>query len=331
MTHTHIAVIGTGSWGTALAQHLAHIGHMVRLWGRDAALVAEINTLRRNDRYLPAIVLHDGITACADLGDAVRGADTVLLVTPAQTMPALRAQLDAAGAADKTIVLCSKGIMLDTGGLPTDCFAGHTRLAVLTGPTFAREVAMGLPAAATLACADEQLGADLVRQLGGPMFRLYWTPDVIGAQAAGALKNVLAIACGIVDGLGLGDNARAALITRGVAEIARFVRAKGGQVDTLMGLCGIGDIVLTCASNQSRNYALGLSLGQGKDIHTLLPALRSVPEGVPTSAAIGRLLKDDGLELPICQGVAAIVSGQASVHQIMDALLQRPLRTGREV
>lgn len=325
---SRIAILGSGAWGTALAQHLAQ-SHEVVLWGRDDDVLQEIETQHQNARYLPAVALNANIKTENNAKTAVQDADIVLIVTPAQAVPDMWREIESA-AKNKPIVLCAKGILIESGQLLPEIFGADVKLAALTGPTFAREVAMGLPTAATLACADEKLGQELVQTLSGPMFRLYWTRDVIGAEAAGALKNVLAIACGIVDGLGLGDNARAALITRGVAEIGRYVRHKGGQGETLMGLCGLGDIVLTCASHQSRNYSLGVSLGQGQTIEALMANRLSIAEGVPTALAIGRLAKEQNLDMPICQGVAALVAGKANVQQVVEALLQRPLREGEE-
>lgn len=322
-----IAVLGSGAWGTALAHHLASNNHDAILWGRDADTLNTIAFEHRNDRYLAAIPLHHNIRVHHDAQSAIDESDIVLMVTPAQTIPALLQQIDLR---NKPTVLCAKGIMLNTRQLLPELFANDAPIAALTGPTFAREVAMGLPTAATLACRNEQLGQELVQTLSGPLFRLYWSPDIMGAEAAGALKNVLAIACGIVDGLGLGDNARAALITRGMTEIARYVRHKDGQPETLMGLCGIGDIVLTCASHQSRNYSLGVALGQGQDIDTLIKNPAALAEGAPTSQAIAQDIKEHNLDMPICQAVAAIIAGKVSVQEAVDALLQRPLRTTGE-
>ncbi len=320
---SRIAVLGSGAWGTALAHHMAVNNHDVILWGRDTATLDSIAANKGNERYLPAIPLSEKIKTQNDAQTAIDASEIILLVTPAQTIPHMLHQLDLK---TKPTVLCAKGILLNTRQLLPELFADTAPIAALTGPTFAREVAMGLPTAATLACRDETLGQDLVQTLSGPLFRLYWSSDIMGAEAAGALKNVLAIACGIVDGLGLGDNARAALITRGMAEIARYVRHKGGQSDTLMGLCGLGDIVLTCASHQSRNYSLGVALGQGQDIQTILQNPTALAEGAPTSQAIAQEIKAHNLDMPICQAVAAIIAGKVSVQEAVDALLQRPLR-----
>lgn len=322
-----IAVLGAGAWGTALAQHCSLNNHDVILWGRDDATLEDIAAHKINKKYLPAIPLSDKITVQHDAQKAADLSDIILLVTPAQSVPAMLQQTDFQ---DKIIVLCAKGILMDTRQLLPELFPNNKNIAALTGPTFAREVAMGLPTAATLACADETLGKELVQTLSGHMFRLYWSQDIIGAEVAGALKNVLAIACGIVDGLGLGDNARAALITRGMAEIGRYVRHKGGQPETLMGLCGLGDIVLTCASHQSRNYTLGMAIGQGQDVRTLLNSLKSVAEGAPTSQAIVQEIKTHDLDMPICQMVGAIIAGKIAVKDAVHNLLQRPLRDTQE-
>lgn len=325
-----IAVIGSGAWGTALAQTLAMRGHTVSLWGRDEDVKEDIETNRRNGRYMPALTLSDNINPTTDLAEAIRTAEIVLLVTPAQSLPDMLPTLKGAGITSKTVVLCSKGILIQTGQLLSELFDANQKLAILSGPTFAREVAMGLPTAATLACADEILGQALVQTLSSQSFRLYWSRDVIGTQIVGSLKNVLAIACGIVDGLDLGDNARAALITRGMAEIARYARWRGGQPETLMGLCGLGDVVLTATSHQSRNYSLGLALGQGQSIKALLQSMTSVAEGVPTSKAIAQQIFAHNLDMPVCVGIAGIVTGNLSVQQVVDQLLQRPIKLDEE-
>lgn len=327
---SQIAVIGSGAWGTALAQSLAMRGHHIALWGRDEDVREDIKTNRRNARYLPAVTLSDNITPTTDIARAIKAADIVLLVTPAQALPDMIPTLKGTGIDRKIVVLCSKGIIIQTGQLLSELFDTDQKLAVLSGPTFAREVAMGLPAAATLACGDETLGQTLVQTLSSQSFRLYWSRDIIGTQITGSLKNVLAIACGIVDGLGLGDNARAALITRGMAEIARYARWRGGQTETVMGLCGLGDVVLTATSTQSRNYSLGLSLGQGQTIQSLMQSMTSVAEGVPTAKAVATQIMAHNLDMPICIGVAGIVTGNLSVQQVVDQLLQRPIKLDEE-
>ncbi len=325
---SNITVIGSGSWGTALAQHCANNDHNVTLWGRDEILIDEINTKHQNGHYLPAITLNNNIKGETNLSKAVDSSEIILIVTPAQTLPDMIKNIGADVLKTKTIILCAKGILIETGQMLAELFDKDQKLAVLTGPTFAREIAMGLPAAATLACTDEALGTELVQSLSSSTFRLYWSKDVVGAESVGALKNVLAIACGIVDGMGLGDNARAALITRGMAEIARFVIFKGGSQETLLGLCGLGDIVLTCASHQSRNYSLGVTLGQGIEMTNISKEI--VTEGVPTALALAKQIQNNNLDMPIALGVAAIVSGKMNVKTAVDAILQRPIRTDQE-
>jgi glycerol-3-phosphate dehydrogenase (NAD(P)+) len=319
---TNIGIIGGGAWGTALAQVWAQKGHHVILWARRDFVVERVNDLRVSSA-LPGVTLHDGITATTALDD-LHDADILIYVLPAQE---LRGFLDAFKPTPGTpFVIAAKGIEIASGLLPADvaeeCIPGlHT--AILTGPNFAREVAIGLPAAATLACRTPPIRAQLLDTLSTPTYRLYGSTDVTGASVGGALKNVLAIACGIVDGLKLGDNARAAVVTRGLAEIARLSVAMGGSRETLMGLSGIGDILLSCTSTQSRNYRYGLALADG-DVHNLHDD--TTVEGIHTANAILPLIGRLGIEMPIAVGVAACLNGQLSVEAAVQALLQRPTR-----
>ncbi|MHA1536215.1 MAG: NAD(P)H-dependent glycerol-3-phosphate dehydrogenase [Alphaproteobacteria bacterium] len=324
-----IAVIGAGAWGTALASVAARAGREVRLWAREAEVVAGINADRENAAFLPGVTLDAGIAATGDLGQAAADADAVLLVAPAQHTRSVAGELAHHIGANVPIVLCAKGIEEGSGALMSEIVQREMpgrAMAVLSGPTFAAEVAAGLPTAITLASAERGLGERIVTALGGRHFRPYWSPDIIGAQIGGAVKNVLAIACGIVAGEGLGDNARAALITRGLAEMVRLGVAKGARTETLFGLSGLGDLTLTCNSEQSRNYSLGAALGRGKTLDEILGARRSVAEGVHTAASVTALAAKLDVEMPICAGVNAILHQGAAVEEAIEALLTRPFR-----
>ncbi len=324
-----IAIIGAGAWGTALAAVAGRAGREVMLWAREAEVVAGINAGHENALFLPGVALDAAIAATGDLGEAVAGADALLMVAPAQHTRALAAELAACVGADIPVVICAKGIEEGTGALLSEvlekALPGRV-LAVLSGPTFAAEVAGGLPTAITLASVDRDLGERLMAALGGRHFRPYWSPDVVGAQIGGAVKNVLAIACGIVAGEGLGDNARAALITRGLAEMVRLGAAKGARTETLFGLSGLGDLTLTCNSEQSRNFSLGAALGRGQALADIMGARRSVAEGVHTAASVTALAGKLGVEMPICAAVNAILHQGAAVGEAIEALLTRPFR-----
>ena len=318
-----IGVIGGGAWGTALAQVAARGGAPVLLWAREAEVVASINHGHENTRFLAGIALPESIHATDSLGD-ISDCDALLVVVPAQHVRAVLAET-AVGATP--LVLCAKGIEAGTQLLVGEvAHALHPRapIAVLSGPTFAHEVAAGRPTAVTLACADEALGAALAERLGGPTFRPYASTDVIGAEIGGAVKNVLAIACGVVEGAGLGHNARAALIARGFAEMVRFGIARGAQVETLSGLSGLGDLVLTCSSTSSRNFSLGMGLGQGKRAADLLADRLTVAEGAFTAPVLREAAGEAGVDMPVVEAVCALLAG-SDVHAVIDALLARPL------
>lgn len=323
-----ISVIGAGAWGTALATVARRAGRDVVIHAHEAETAAAINTAHQNTGFLPGIKLDPAITATEDLAAAGAHADAILMVTPAQFLRATLAAL--APAESVPIVICSKGIELDTGKLMNEVAGeaapGRT-FAVLSGPTFAAEVARGLPTAVTLASQDTEVAATLAAALGTPSFRPYTAGDVVGAEVGGAIKNVIAIACGIVDGRGLGQNARAAVIARGLAEIARFAAALGADPRTLMGLSGLGDLTLTCTSVASRNYSLGEALGQGETLEQVMSGRRSVAEGVTTAPAVLTRAAALGVEMPICAAVAAILQDGASVDATIADVLARPLRT----
>ena len=317
-----VSVLGAGAWGTALANVAARAGHEVRLWGRDASAMATLASTRENP-HLPGVALDAGVTPTADLAQAA-AADLLLSVVPAQATRDLTGRLRGLVAAGRPIVLCSKGIERGAGLFMSEVLAQtlpDNPAAVLSGPSFAADVSRGLPTAVTLAAQDESLAKDIAAALSAPAFRLYHTSDVIGAEIGGAAKNVLAIACGIAAGRGLGASAVAALVARGFAELSRFGRACGARPDTLMGLSGLGDLVLTCGSTQSRNYSFGYAIGRGET-----PGRGKLAEGAFTAGVLVELAKARGVDMPIAQSVDAIVAGRISVDAAVEALLARPSR-----
>ncbi len=323
-----IGIVGAGAWGTALAAAAARAGRTVTLWAREQDVVASINGTRENARFLPGIALDAAITASGD-ATALGSANLILLATPAQHLRATAA--DFAGHISGTVplVICAKGVELESGALMSEVVreaAGDRPLAVLSGPTFAHEVARGLPSAVTLACADNVLGEAISAALGGATFRPYLTDDMTGAQIGGALKNVMAIAAGIAIGRGLGENARAAIMTRGFAEMVRLALAKGARLETLAGLSGLGDLVLTCSSVQSRNFSLGVALGEGTPLADILGARESVAEGVTSAPAMVALGKKLAIDLPIAEAVDAVLHQGADISETIAALLSRPFR-----
>ncbi|MDP9196476.1 MAG: NAD(P)-dependent glycerol-3-phosphate dehydrogenase [Pseudomonadota bacterium] len=328
MNFQTIGIVAPGAWGTALALAIARAGRDVLLWARDPDLVRQMQTRRENTRYLPGIPLEGRIRITDSLKD-LAGADVVLLVTPAQVVRETCRALRPVLADTVPVILCAKGIELGTGKLLSEVTAeelsGHS-VATLSGPTFATEVARGLPTAVTLACADPALGQALAAALGSPVFRPYVCTDVIGAEVGGAVKNVLAIASGIVEGKGLGENARAALITRGLSEITRLATALGGRAETMMGLSGFGDIILTCTSRKSRNMSLGYEIGQGKPLKEIMAGRQGVVEGLPTAGAVMALAQRLGIDMPICAAVDTILNHGARVDETIRILLTRPFR-----
>lgn len=319
-----IGVIGAGAWGTALAQMLSSDGRDVVLWAREAALVEEINTQHTNSLYLAGHTLCEQITATDELSK-LDACATVLVVTPAQHMGHILAQLTSA---PRDLVLCSKGIEASSGHLMNEvarAACAQSAIAVLSGPTFAHEVAAGQPTAVTLACGDGRAQWErLAPAIARPAFRPYYSTDITGAEIGGSVKNVLAIACGVVEGLRLGQNARAALIARGYAEMLRFGEAMGGRAETLAGLCGLGDLVLTCSSSSSRNFALGRALGEGGKARELMADRTTVAEGAHTAPVLARLAQDKQIDMPIVEAVGAILEG-AQPSQVVAQLLARPL------
>ncbi|MGQ9371999.1 NAD(P)H-dependent glycerol-3-phosphate dehydrogenase [Azospirillum sp. ST 5-10] len=324
-----VGVVGGGAWGTAMALAALRAGRETLLWAREPAVAAAIARDRENPDYLPGVALPAELAATAELAD-LAGCDAVLLVTPAQHLRTVAGRLAPHLRPGAPAVICAKGIEIETTALMTEAVGAAlpagTPLAVLSGPTFAAEVARGLPTAVTLACADPVLGPRLREALGSLTFRPYLTDDLVGAQVGGAVKNVLAIACGVVVGRRLGDNARAALITRGLAEITRLAVALGGRAETLMGLSGLGDLTLTCSSLQSRNMSLGAALGEGRTLAEVLGERRSVAEGVYTARAVVGLAGRLGVDMPICRAVDAILNGGAGLDDTIRGLLSRPFR-----
>jgi glycerol-3-phosphate dehydrogenase (NAD(P)+) len=323
-----IAVVGAGAWGSALGSLCSRSGHDTVLWGRAPAVIENINARHENARYLPGIELDPALRATAAMTD-LASCEICLLAVPAQALRAVAEQLAKAIGTAVPVVLCAKGIEATSGLLMTEV-AGEALpgrpLAVLSGPTFAAEVARGLPTAVTLASRDLDLAQRLAEALGTRSFRPYVSDDPLGAEIAGAVKNVLAIACGIVAGRQLGDNARAALVTRGLAEMSRLALARGGKAETLMGLAGLGDLTLTCTTVQSRNYSLGVALGEGLGLEAALAAARGVVEGRFSAAATLAMAGGLGVEMPICAAVDAVVNRGADLERTIAGLLSRPFK-----
>jgi glycerol-3-phosphate dehydrogenase (NAD(P)+) len=319
-------VIGGGAWGTALAQVAASGGRETLLWAIEDEVVAAVNRIHENPIYLRGIKLDPAIRATANFSD-LGGCDAWLIVTPAQHM---RAVLGRMPCPDMPLVLCSKGIEESTGELLHEVardVCPTSPVAVLSGPTFAHEVAGGMPTAVTLAADDLALAKRLRDAIAQPTFRIYVSDDVAGAEIGGAVKNVLAIACGVVEGKGLGENARAALIARGFAEMTRFGVALGARPETLAGLSGLGDLVLTCSSTSSRNYSLGVGIGQGRAAADLLSDRQTVAEGAFTAPVLARLARERQIDMPIVAAVDALIGGRANVDEVLGELLARPPKT----
>jgi glycerol-3-phosphate dehydrogenase (NAD(P)+) len=322
-----IAVLGGGAWGTALANLAARAGAQVILWTRDPAHAAEIAATGFNARRLPGVPLLANVTATSDLA-LIQGADIVLLAVPAQTLRETAARARPHIAPHVPVIICAKGIERATGLFMSDVIAQtlpDNPPAVLSGPSFAEDVARGLPTAVTLAARDAEGAEALAAAFAAPWFRLYHTADIRGVEIGGSVKNVLAIACGIAAGRGLGKSAGAALIARGFAELTRFGRALGADPGTLMGLAGLGDLVLTCGSTQSRNYSFGFALGQGVSVEDAQAAAGTV-EGAQTCGILVELARRQGVDMPIAQAVESVLTGRVSVEDAITALLARPAK-----
>ncbi len=321
-----ISVVGGGAWGTALAAMATRVERDVLLWAREGDVVTSINETHENRDFLPNIELPKALKASRDLADAA-AADIILMVVPAQFVRAVATDLKEYVRESTPIILCAKGIEQTSGKLMNEVVIEvlpKSPLAVLSGPTFAGEVARGLPAAVTIASKYQQIAQNVANTLGQTTFRPYLSRDVVGAEVGGAVKNVLAVACGIVAGLDLGENARAALITRGMAEMIRFGEALGAKKETMMGLCGLGDLILTCSSPQSRNMSLGMALGQGRSVAEIMAGRKSVAEGYHTAGILAEIAAREAIDMPIARAVNDILHQGADVRQVAQDLMNRP-------
>jgi glycerol-3-phosphate dehydrogenase (NAD(P)+) len=326
----HIAVLGAGSWGTALAVHCARVGHDVRLWGRDPALMDEIARTRENAAYLPGIAVGDRVTATASLGTALADAPIVIAAVPSHGMRHVLRRAAPLLRRGAVLVSATKGLETDSLDRMSQVMAeeaGADRpVAVVSGPSFALEVARGLPTAVVVASSDAATGTRVQDSLKGPTLRLYGSDDVTGVEFGGALKNVIAIAAGVVEGLGLGHNAMAALITRGLVEMSRLACAEGSRRDTLAGLSGLGDLVLTCTGDLSRNRRVGIELGRGRSLGDILSSTKMVAEGVRTTGAALALGERHGVELPLAAQMSAVLEGRTTPREAVDVLMLRRQR-----
>ena len=324
--YNNISVIGGGAWGTALAAMAARAGRNVLLWAREDDVVTSINETHENKDFLSGISLPETLKATGDLGQAA-AADVILMVVPAQFVRSVALELMPHITESTPIILCAKGIEQSSGKLMNEVMKEvmpKTPLLVLSGPTFAREVALGMPSAVTIASKYQQIAQNVSETLGQTTFRPYLSRDVVGAEVGGAVKNVLAVACGIVAGLELGENARAALITRGLAEMVRFGETFGAKRETMMGLCGLGDLILTCSSSQSRNMSLGMALGQGKTVEEIMSGRISVAEGYHTAGILAEIAERENIEMPIAGAVNKILHKGGNVKKIVQNLMKRP-------
>jgi len=328
-----VAVLGAGSWGTALAMHLGRVGVPVRLWARDPQLAASMGAHRENPRYLPGTTLPDGVSVTADAGSALADSSTVLVAVPSHFVEAVLAGVGDRVAPSAVLVSATKGLEPRQGLRMSELLGQRLpgrRVAVLSGPSFAREVAQGRPTALVIASTDEGVAVELQHRFAGPALRLYTNRDVVGVELGGAVKNVMAIATGLVDGLGLGENARAALITRGLAEIVRLGTAAGAQPATFAGLAGLGDLVLTCTGSQSRNRALGGEIARGRSLAEVEAGTSMVAEGVRTVSSVLRMARARGVTMPICEEVAAVLFEGKPVAESLASLLAREPRPEEE-
>ena len=326
--YQNVTVLGAGAWGTALAQVAAAAGRQVLIWAREGEVVQGINQTHENPLFLPGIPLSPAVRATADIADAAK-ADLILAVPPAQHMRGVLRSLRPHLQPGAPLVLCAKGVERGSLALMTEVLREEipdVGPAVLSGPGFAKDVARGLPTATTIASPDAALAQRIVATIGLPTFRPYVADDLVGAEIGGAVKNVIAIACGVAEGRKLGDGARAALITRGFAELTRLGLAMGAKAETLSGLCGLGDLVLTCASLTSRNTSLGAALGEGRALKDILAERRSVAEGAESAPAVVALAAKYKVEMPICQAVDAIIGERIGIDEAITALLSRPFK-----
>ena len=328
---SRIAILGSGSWGTALAAHLAGAGHSVQLWGRNPELMHEIRARGANATYLPDIALPRTVTATASLEEALHRSEIVVATVPSHGTRAVMREAAPFVPRQALIVSATKGLEQESLLRVSEVIAQELRtsrpIAVLSGPSFAVEVARQLPTAVCVACADPVLAGDVQREFRASYFRLYASTDVVGVEVGGALKNIIAIAAGVVEGLGLGQNALAALVTRGLAEITRLACALGGQRETLAGLSGLGDLVLTCTGTLSRNRHVGVELAHGRSITDVVAGMRMVAEGVNTTAAALALGRAHAVELPIATQMSEVLTGRRTAAAAVEELMLRPQKT----
>lgn len=326
-----VSVLGAGSWGTALAFQLADNGHHVTLWGRDEALLEEITQTRCNGVYLPACKLPLNVRTQSDLAAAVNSSRILVLAVPSAALRTLAESIAAElGSRQEGIILTAKGIETSSAKLPhevvEETVGAKVPLASLSGPSFAEEVAQRLPTAVIVSSKNQAFADQAAALFHGPTFRVYTTDDVVGAEIAGAFKNIIAIATGISDGLGFGANARAALITRGLSEIRRLVEKMGGKAATLNGLAGVGDLVLTCTSTQSRNHRFGLLLAEGRSVEEAGKKINQATEGVPSAEVAQQLAQRCGVEMPICEQLTNVIMGKLDPRNAVQELLARPAK-----
>ncbi|MEL6370632.1 MAG: NAD(P)H-dependent glycerol-3-phosphate dehydrogenase [Pseudomonadota bacterium] len=325
-----LGVIGGGAWGTALAQQSARNGNKALIWAREPEVVEAINGRAENDVFLPGVSLTENVTATSKFED-VAACEALIFVAPAQFARGMFEKLAGLKSGPWPVLLCSKGIELTTGLLLTDVLDDvwpSAIPAVLSGPSFAKDVAEGKPTAVALACQENDLGHRWVATIGSQTFRPYLVNDLVGVELGGAVKNVIAIAAGAVDGAGLGESARAAIISRGYAEFRRIGAAMGANPQTMAGLSGLGDLILTATSERSRNMSLGQALGRGRTMVEIMGERTTVSEGIATAEAVVTLAKSKSVEVPVCEAVAALVSGRAQFSDLVAGLLARPFRAG---
>lgn len=328
-----MAVIGAGSWGTALAIQLAREGHPTQLWGRDDAQLGAMRLARRNQRYLPGSEFPDALRVAYSLEQALEGARDALIAVPSHAFRATLERVEPLLGPDTRVAWATKGFEIATGMLPHQValqVLGARPGAVLSGPTFAREVGAGLPTAMTVASKDERFAMELALSLSGPNFRAYTQDDIMGVEVGGAVKNVIAIGSGIADGMGFGANTRVALITRGLAEMMRLGLALGAARETFMGLAGLGDLVLTCTDDQSRNRRFGMALGRGLSLEDAQGAIQQVVEGLPAARAVHDVAQRLGVDMPICREIYHVVHEGRPVRDAVKSLMGRVLRSETE-
>lgn len=326
-----VAVLGAGSWGTALAIQFARSARPTRLWGRDPAQLQALTRLRRNERYLPSANFPEALEVRSDLAAALSGARDLLIAVPSHAFRALLMQTVPLLTREMKLAWATKGFELPSGLLPhqvaRQVLEPERSVAVLSGPTFAREVGAGLPTAMTVASADRAFATSLAQELSSENFRAYISSDIVGVEVGGAVKNVLAIGAGLSDGLGLGANTRVALITRGLAEMMRLGVALGARRETFMGLAGLGDLVLTCTDDQSRNRQLGLQIAAGRTVHEALTAIRQVVEGYPAARALHEVAARHGVEMPLSESVYGVLYRGVPPREAVRELMTRPIKS----